>query len=101
MDTWLTSMQVAALAVAGMCHALLGSIKVPLAKKLNIDELKVPSTLYEYGNTASASIPLTLGLNKDKLQNGNILLCGFGVGFSVASALLHIDNNVCFNCEKV
>ena len=30
MDRMLTLMQIAALLVAGMCHALLGSVKVPL-----------------------------------------------------------------------
>jgi len=32
-DQMLTLMQIAALAVAGMCHALLGSVKVPLARE--------------------------------------------------------------------
>jgi 3-oxoacyl-[acyl-carrier-protein] synthase-3 len=72
-------------------------INESVRKKLNIPVEKAPSTLYEYGNTASASIPLTLGLNKAKIIDGNVLLCGFGVGFSVASALVNINANFHFN----
>ena len=46
-----------ALAVAGMCHALLGSIKVPLAKKLNIDEARVGGLVSVFGFTL---IPMVL-----------------------------------------
>lgn len=47
----LTLMQIAALAVAGMCHALLGSVKVPLAKKLKIDEVHVGGLVSVFGVT--------------------------------------------------
>lgn len=69
-------------------------------KKLGLSEAKAPSTLYRYGNTASASIPLTLGLHKHEAV-GPVLLCGFGVGFSVASALLPFDHNTLFRCMEV
>ena len=64
-----------------------------IARRLNIDIYKVPSSLYEYGNTASASIPLTIGCawNKGVSNSGWILISGFGVGFSVASALIKFD----------
>lgn len=64
-----------------------------IARRLNIDNSRVPSSLYEYGNTASASIPLTLGCawNKEVSNSGWILISGFGVGFSVASALIKFD----------
>lgn len=76
-------------------------INESVRKKIKVEEDKTPSTLYHYGNTASASIPLTLGLNKDKINSGWVLLSGFGVGFSVASALLHIDKDIYFNCVEV
>ena len=38
MDSMLTFMQMAALAVAGMRHTLLGSVKVSLARRMQIDE---------------------------------------------------------------
>lgn len=38
----------------------------------------------EYGNTSGASIPVTLTVNRERLQEGTnrVLLCGFGVGLS-------------------
>src|SRR5687768_15893125 len=57
MDHMLTLMQVAALAVAGMCHALLGSVKVPLARKLQIDEARVGGLVSVFGFTL---IPMVL-----------------------------------------
>ena len=51
MDTNLTVMQVAALSIAGMCHALLGSIKVPLARQLEIDESRVGGLVSVFGFT--------------------------------------------------
>ncbi len=64
-----------------------------IARRLNIAISKVPTSLYEYGNTASASIPLTLGSawNKEISNSGWVLISGFGVGFSVASALIKFD----------
>ena len=47
----LTMMQIAALAVAGMCYALLGSVKVPLARKLQIDEARVGGLVSVFGLT--------------------------------------------------
>lgn len=51
MDVFLTTMQILALTVAGMCHALLGSIKVPLAQKLQINEDRVGRLLSAFGFT--------------------------------------------------
>ncbi|MEO0038060.1 MAG: 3-oxoacyl-[acyl-carrier-protein] synthase 3 [Bacteroidota bacterium] len=64
-----------------------------IAKRLQLNFKKVPSSLYEFGNTASASIPLTIGINwsKETSNSGWILISGFGVGFSVASALIKFN----------
>lgn len=51
MDVFLTVMQIFALTVAGMSHALLGSIKVPLAKRLKINEDRVGGLLSAFGFT--------------------------------------------------
>ncbi len=64
-----------------------------IAKKLNLNEEEVPQTLYQYGNTASASIPITLCTRLNR-NNGWVLLSGFGVGFSVASALIKLPDLV-------
>lgn len=67
-------------------------------KKIGFPPEKVPYSLKKYGNTSSASIPLTIisELNKE-LANGKhqLLLSGFGVGLSWASALLTIENLIC------
>ena len=49
MDPMLTLMQIAALVVGGMCHALLGSVKVPLARRLAIDEARVGGLVSLFG----------------------------------------------------
>lgn len=67
-----------------------------ICKKLTITAEKAPQTLTKYGNTASASIPITLChlLNLINHNPNWIVLCGFGVGFSVASALIYIPANL-------
>lgn len=72
-------------------------INESIRKKLGVEEAKFLYSLADYGNTASASIPFTLGLNYHKLsrKSGWILLSGFGVGFSVASAIIRFNPIVC------
>lgn len=76
MDNMLTLMQVAALGVAGMCHALLGSVKVPLARKLQIDEARVGGLVSVFGFTL---IPMVLaaGFLVDLLGRQAVLGGGF------------------------
>jgi len=64
-----------------------------LAKKLKMDVSKVPSVIHKYGNTSSVSIPLTIvselvGKVEEKKK---ILLSGFGVGLSWATAIINVD----------
>lgn len=74
-----------------------------IGRKLKLNMEKVPSSLYEFGNTASASIPITLGSTwKNAVVNsGWILLSGFGVGFSLASALIPFEPNFCSIPEEI
>ncbi len=67
-----------------------------IGKRLAIAECKRPSSLFDYGNTASASIPLTLGLFNHKNTCSQVLLCGFGVGFSVGSAIVPLSKSFTF-----
>ena len=71
-----------------------------LGKKLKLDSSKVPSTIAKYGNTSSVSIPLTI---VSELQNNisekKMLMSGFGVGMTWASAILKFDN--CFISDIV
>jgi 3-oxoacyl-[acyl-carrier-protein] synthase-3 len=59
-----------------------------LARKLGVEEGKMPFEASMYGNTVSASIPIILQnyLYKDQIKN--ILISGFGVGLSYASTVL-------------
>jgi 3-oxoacyl-[acyl-carrier-protein] synthase-3 len=68
-----------------------------IAKKLKLSGEKVPSSLYDYGNMASASIPITIGARSNELlkENGWMLVAGFGVGFSLASAVIRFDAKNC------
>jgi 3-oxoacyl-[acyl-carrier-protein] synthase III len=58
-----------------------------IAKKAGFNAEKVPFSLQEFGNTSSASIPLTMVTQIPKLTNGicKNIACGFGVGLSWAS----------------
>lgn len=67
-----------------------------IVKRIGIDAELAPSTLYDFGNTASASIPLTLGKFCEKQQIQTAVLCGFGVGFSIGSALVHLPQNFAY-----
>ena len=75
-------------------------INESVRKKLKITEDKVPYSIDVFGNTSSASIPLTMCYKlKDELLNGEklLLLSGFGVGYSWGSVLLktkHIFTNL-------
>ena len=56
-----------------------------IVKKLKIDPEKVPSCMYNFGNTSSASIPMTIVSQlRGKFENKptKFLCCGFGVGLS-------------------
>ncbi len=67
-------------------------------KKLGVDAAKVPYSLYDYGNTSSATIPVTLVTKIRKQLTGKglkLVLSGFGVGLSWGSAYLETDSLVC------
>ena len=69
-----------------------------IRKKLKVGAEKVPYSLYDYGNTSSATIPLTLVTKlRQSLQTSKqkLLLSGFGVGLSWGSAYLETENIVC------
>ena len=84
MDPMLTWMQVAALAVAGMCHALLGSVKVPLARKLAIDEARVGGLVSVFGFTLIPMV-LVFGFLVDAVGKQAVLGGGF---FLLIAAML-------------
>ena len=67
-----------------------------LAKKLKINLEKVPYSLSLFGNTSSASIPLTIAFemcNKDAFPSRRqVAISGFGAGLSWATALVSLEN---------
>ena len=66
-----------------------------IRKKLKLEKEKVPYSLEKFGNTSSASIPMTMVAElKDKLRKGKnkLLLCGFGVGLSWGTCYLSTEN---------
>jgi 3-oxoacyl-[acyl-carrier-protein] synthase-3 len=67
-------------------------------KKLKLDSTKLPYCLFDYGNTSSASIPVTMVLKLgEKLRHEKLrlLLSGFGVGLSWGSAWLEAGKLIC------
>jgi 3-oxoacyl-[acyl-carrier-protein] synthase-3 len=70
-------------------------INETIADALHIETSKFPSSLKNFGNTSSASIPVTMVTElseKLKLNKVNLLLSGFGVGLSWGSVLLTTEN---------
>ena len=68
-----------------------------IAKRLKMPSEKVPLGLHEYGNTTSASIPLTIVSEcAEAYRSGNqkALVCGFGTGLSWGAAYIETNNIV-------
>lgn len=67
-----------------------------IAKKLKFPEDRVPSCMYNFGNTSSASIPLTIvtQLKENATKPTKFLCCGFGVGLSWGTVAFDSDNMV-------
>lgn len=74
-----------------------------IAKKLKLPAEKVPSCMYHFGNTSSASIPLTIvtqlkGKCEDKAK---FICCGFGVGLSWGTVAFETENTVVSDLVEV
>ena len=63
-----------------------------IRKKLKLESSQVPYSIIKYGNTSSASIPLTLSILGDGVRNKKIAMCGFGVGLSIGCGYFEIGN---------
>ncbi len=69
-----------------------------IRKKMDLEAEKVPYSLNDFGNTSSASIPVTLVTQlAEKLWNEklSLLLSGFGVGLSWGTVILETDKIRC------
>lgn len=74
-----------------------------IAKKLKFENEKVPSSMYHYGNTSSASIPLTIvtELKEEVAKPTKLLCCGFGIGLSWGTVALSVDKVVVSDLVEV
>lgn len=74
-----------------------------IAKKLKLEPEKVPSCMYEFGNTSSASIPLTIvtQLKNRAAVPTKYICCGFGVGLSWGTAYLETESIVISDLVQV
>jgi len=75
-----------------------------IRKKLKLPVEKVPYSLKNFGNTSSASIPLTLATQLyEELKGGKLqhIACGFGVGLSWGSVYFTTDHIVCPSLVEV
>ena len=69
-----------------------------IRKKLKLSSEQVPYSLMNFGNTSSASIPITMTTQiSEQLRNEKLKLmaCGFGVGLSWGSIYFETDRIVC------
>lgn len=64
------------------------------SKRLKISSDKTPYSLKRFGNTSSASIPLTIvsEVKDNYLNRENVILSGFGAGLSWGTVLLDLRN---------
>ena len=63
-----------------------------LRKKMGIPEERFFMFMENVGNTVSSSIPICLvEAHKENRLKGNVLLCGFGVGYSWGAVVLKIN----------
>ena len=68
-----------------------------IRKKLKIDPEKCPYSMTHFGNTSSASIPLTIVTQiADKVENKKtkFICCGFGVGLSWGTVAFETESIV-------
>lgn len=69
-----------------------------IGKKLKVAAEKIPFSLMDYGNTSSASIPVTIVVGIGSCiekRRASAILCGFGAGLSWGSAYVILDQIVC------
>jgi 3-oxoacyl-[acyl-carrier-protein] synthase-3 len=69
-----------------------------IARKLKFPPEKVSYSIQVYGNTAAASIPLTIAHNFPSMSANarrRCLLSGFGVGLSWGTALVALGDLTC------
>lgn len=67
-----------------------------IARECNIDSKKVLTSFEEYGNTSTATLPITICNNVEEIQKKEhvkLYLCGFGVGLAWSSVVVDLDTD--------
>ena len=75
-----------------------------IVKKLKLDKDKVPMCMPYFGNTSSASIPLTIVTQLQGIadvKSTSFICCGFGVGLSWGTIAFDTENLVISNLVEV
>lgn len=74
-----------------------------IIKKLKLPEEKVPSCMRFFGNTSSASIPLTIVAELRNKLSGvkKLLCCGFGIGLSWGTVAVETEHLFVSNLVEV
>lgn len=75
-----------------------------IGRKLKIPPEKIPYSLMQFGNTSSASIPMTMvvGVGGElETHKLDVLMCGFGAGLSWGSAYVTLDHIRCLDLIEV
>ncbi len=82
----------------GLFHQANMMMNEKIRNKLGLSPEKVPYSIDEFGNTSSASIPLTMNYKlSENLKNSKnkFIACGFGVGLSWGSVYFETDKIIC------
>jgi len=73
-------------------------INESIRRKLKLEPGQVPYSLRDYGNTSSATIPVTIVTQLKNMMESKVLkmvMCGFGVGLSWSSMYVETEKVVC------
>ena len=79
-------------------------IQESISTQINNQNKKIifPSSLKNFGNTSSATIPITICSNfANKKIPGKSILCGFGVGLSISIVVLNLSKTKIFKIIKL
>lgn len=64
-----------------------------IRKKVGLTKEQVPYSLDRFGNTSSATVPVTIATLGDSIKNTEVLMCGFGVGLSIGILKTRIEED--------
>jgi len=83
-------------------HQANKSMNDMIVRLLKLDIAKVPYSISDFGNTSSASIPLTITTQlMGKASNKKFICCSFGVGLSWGTVAFETDNIIISDLVEV